>query len=297
MTTLNIMALRHSAFYSPLLMTMAGGFLRDVGLEYTYQVATPDLPIEKQIDAGKCHLAQSAVATSFAKLESGQPTTLRHFAQINERDGFFIVARNKTDNFQWHDLIGKEVLVDHFFQPYAMLNYGLKQTGIDINQLNVIDAGDVSEIESAFRNGTAEYAHMQGPVPQQLEAEGIGYVVAAVGYLIGPVAFSSLVADMTWLQTDMASQFIEAYKKSRAYVIAAAASDIAQQMLDAGFFPDIDQDVLVDTVNAYQQLGCWSNNINISQQAYETLLDVFEYSGRISQRFPYDSVITPVTNA
>jgi len=38
---IKIMALRHSAFYSPLLMTMAGGFLKQFGLEYEYQLETP----------------------------------------------------------------------------------------------------------------------------------------------------------------------------------------------------------------------------------------------------------------
>jgi NitT/TauT family transport system substrate-binding protein len=291
MTTINIMALRHSAFYSPFLMTMAGGYLRDAGLDYTYQLATPDLTIEKQIADGKCHLAQSAVATSFAALESGTHSTLRHFAQINERDGFYIVSREKNSNFQWHDLIGKKVLVDHFFQPYAMLNFGLKQREIDITQINVIDAGNVQELETAFRNGVADFAHMQGPVPQQLEADGIGYVVAAVGDLLGPVAFSSLVADSAWLQTEMASTFILAYKKARAFVIAASADEIAQQMFQAGFFPDIDQQVLINTVQAYKDLGCWTDDINISEDAYNTLLDVFVYNGLIKQRFPYQSVI------
>lgn len=291
MTTINIMALRHSAFYSPLLVTMAGGYLRDVGLDYTYQLATPELTIEKQITEGKCHLAQSAVATSFAAFESGQNSSLRHIAQINERDGFFIVSREKNPDFHWHDLIGKEVLVDHFFQPYAMLNYGLKQREIDISQIHVIDAGNVQEIESAFRNGTADFAHMQGPVPQQLEADGVGYVVAAVGDLVGPVAFSSLVADSAWLQTEMARAFMLAYKKARAFVIAASADEIAQLMFEAGFFPDIDQQVLINTVKAYKNLGCWTDDINISEKAYNTLLDVFVYNGLIKQRFPYQSVI------
>ena len=210
---------------------------------------------------------------------------------------FFIVSRNKTSNFQWQDLISKEVLVDHFFQPYAMLSYGLKQRGIDIKQLNIIDAGDVQEIETAFRNGSAEYAHMQGPVPQQLEADRSGYVVAAVGDLIGPVAFSSLVADKSWLGTDMATSFIQAYKKARAFVISAPAIDIARQMLEAGFFPNIKQEVLVNTVNTYQKLGCWTDNVNISEKAYETLLDVFEYNGLISQRYPIQSVITPCSES
>ena len=45
-------------------------------------------------------------------------------------------------------------------------------------------------MEAGFRAGRADYAHFQGPAPQQLEKDGAGYVVASVGEAIGPVAFS-----------------------------------------------------------------------------------------------------------
>ena len=130
MTQINLMALRHSAFYSPLLMTMAGGFLRAEGLEPSYKVATPDRTVPDSIRDGSCHLAQSAVATSFAALERGEPQDIVHFAQINARDGFFIAARERDENFSWDKLEGKKVLVDHFFQPLAMLKYGLHRQGV-----------------------------------------------------------------------------------------------------------------------------------------------------------------------
>lgn len=65
MTKINIMALRHSAFYSPLLITMAGGFLKKEGLEPECCVATPNNTVLDRIRNGSCHVAQSAVATSF----------------------------------------------------------------------------------------------------------------------------------------------------------------------------------------------------------------------------------------
>ncbi|MFW2374248.1 MAG: hypothetical protein ACN4GM_14070, partial [Gammaproteobacteria bacterium] len=70
MSRIKIMALRHSAFYSPLLMTMAGGFLKQQGLDYEYQLATPDNTVPDNIRSGQCQLAQSAVATSFSELEN-----------------------------------------------------------------------------------------------------------------------------------------------------------------------------------------------------------------------------------
>ncbi len=292
MTQINIMAMRHSAFYSPLLMTISGGFLQDQGLEPRYAVATPDNPVPEGIRSGKVHLSQSAVATSFETLENGGTCDIVHFAQINERDGFFIAGRKPEADFRWENLLGKKVLVDHLFQPIAMFRYALHKHGVDENQINIIDVGDVNAIDQAFRNGQGDYVHQQGPAPQQLEKDGIAHVVASVGDAVGPVAFSSLCASRAWLQSDMALAFMRAYRVARQYVIDAPAKEIAHK--EADFFPGIDLDVLSHTIATYQKLGCWSPDPGISQKAYNNLLDVFLYSGLISQRYPYDAcVISP----
>ena len=143
MNPIRIMALRHSAFYSPLLLTMAGGYLRDEGLDHTYALATPERTVPGSIAAGTCDVAQSAVATSFAALEKGEAVDIVHFAQINARDGFFLVGRRPEPGFTWARLKGRRVLVDHFFQPLAMFRYALHRNSLDIGDIEAIDAGGV----------------------------------------------------------------------------------------------------------------------------------------------------------
>ena len=86
MTPIHIRVLRHSAFYSPLLMAIAGGFLEQEGLKPHYDVATAQDTVEGGIHSGQVQVAQSAVAAHFALLAQGQACPVRHFAQINERD-------------------------------------------------------------------------------------------------------------------------------------------------------------------------------------------------------------------
>ena len=291
MTQINIMALRHSAFYSPLLMAIAGGFLREQGLEPHYEVATPGNTVTDAVRGGRAHLSQSAVATSFESLGKGAFCDIVHFAQINERDGFFIAGRNPEQDFRWENLAGREVLVDHFFQPMAMFRYALHKKGVDEKAINIVDAGDVEAIDQAFRGGRGDYVHQQGPAPQQLEKEGMAHVVASVGEAVGPVAFSSLCASREWLNTDMATAFMGAYRPALQYVIEAPAREIAHK--EASFFPGIDQDVLSQTIATYQALGCWSPDPIISRTSYENLLDVFLYSGLIRIRHGYDSCVVP----
>jgi len=291
MTVVNMMALRHSAFYSPFLMTMAGGFLKEEGLEYNYRLATPENTVADSIIDGSCHLAQSAVATSFSALEAGNTNPFVHFAQINNRDGFFIASRKPEPNFSWQHLKHKKVLVDHFFQPYAMLKYGLHQQGVSFSDFTVIDAGDVDAIKQAFLNGDADYVHMQGPVPQQLALEEKAFVIAAVGEAVGPVAFSSLCASPQWLETDMAKVFMKAYKHASTFVLAAPAEEIAAKEIEAGFFPDINPQILADTIQAYQSLNCWNEDPIIPEDSYNNLLDVFEYNHLVTERYGYNELI------
>lgn len=292
MADINIMALRHSAFYAPLLVTMSGGYLEKEGLKVNYEIQSPGNTIVDGVRGGRVHLAQSAVATSFAALEAGEECDIVHFAQINERDGFFIAAREADDDFHWSKLVGKGVLVDHLFQPLAMLKYGLHKQGVDFDSLNVIDAGDVGQIDRAFRQGRGDYVHQQGPAPQQLEKEGFAHVVAAVGDIVGPVAFSSLCASRQWLQTGMAKAFMNAYRQARQFVIEAAADEVAGILSPQ--LPDIDSDVLAATIGIYKQLGCWSPEVAISRSAYASLLAVFSHSGLISKAHAYEScVVSP----
>jgi len=293
MAKIFLSALRHSAFYTPYLLTISGGFLKKQGLDPHYEPATTQDPLAEKIHSGRCQVGQSAVATSFAALNRGEEINIVHFAQINCRDGFFIAARNPDPAFTWENLIGKKILVDHFFQPYAMLQYGLHKRGIRLQQLDVLDQGDVVSMEAAFRSGTGEYIHLQGPTPQQLEYENIAHVVGSIGDLVGPVAFSSLCADRAWLETDMAKNFCGAYQEAVHFAIHTDAREIARLHQAAGFFTQINEQVLCNTIRAYQQLGCWQESIAIEPQSYDNLLEVFLFSGLLQRKYAYETAIVP----
>ncbi len=289
MAKIKMMALRHSAFYTPYLMTISGGYLEKAGLEPVYTPQTSDNTVADAITQGRCDVTQSAVAVNFTDLEAGNESRIMHFAQINARDGFILTGRHEDKAFTWNSLAGKDILIDHFFQPLAMLKYGLYKQGVDYDSIHAIDAGDVDQIDRAFRDGLGEYVHQQGPAPQQLEKDGIGFVVATVGDAVGPVAFSSIAATPEWLETEMAAAFMHTYRQARQFVIEASAEDSAK--LIGEYFPQIDADVLTDTISFYKQLGCWEPAVEISHESYENLLEVFLHSNLITRRHRYEECV------
>ena len=289
MTRIHIQFTRFSAFYSPLISTFTGGFLRDEGLEPEHSISAPGATAIDALKDGSAQVAQSAPSQAISALERGETPPALHFAQINEMDGFFLTGRAPDPAFTWDKLAGKKVMVDHGGQPLAMFKYACHKAGLDYGAIQALDAGSASDMDTAFRGGEGDYIHQQGPAPQQLQHDGIGHVVARVGDPIGPCAFSSLAATRDWLGTDMAKAFMRAYRKTRAYVTETPAAEIARA--EQALFPEVDVGVLTETIAAYQTLGCWSPHVEITRAAYAATLDVFQHAGRITQRHPYEGAI------
>ncbi len=67
--TVRITASRHTAFYSPLICTMAAGFLEKHGLPFTYGVLPSGETAAGMIRNGKTDVMQSAPSTNWAKMD------------------------------------------------------------------------------------------------------------------------------------------------------------------------------------------------------------------------------------
>ena len=291
---ISIQFTRFSAFYSPLIATIAGGFLKEEGFEPRHSMAPAGKSAIEGVAAGTVHVCQSAPSQGFGPLEKGQKPPAVHFAQINEMDGFFLTGRAPDPGFTWDKLKGKRVLADHGGQPLAMFKYACHKRGLDFAGIQAMNVPS-DQMDQAFRRGEGDYIHQQGPAPQQLEHDHVGHVVASVGQAIGPVAFSSLAATRAWLQTDMARRFMRAYRKARAWLLATPAARVAEA--EASFFPAVDRAVLTSTIAYYQKLGCWTPHVEITRPAFEAALDVFHHSKLITKRHRYEDVVVAPPHA
>ena len=277
-----------SAFYSPLISTISGGFLKAEGLDPEWSVSPPGVSALAALKSGSAHVVQSALSQGFTSLDKGETPEAVHFAQVNEMDGFFLTARAADPAFAWKKLEGAEVVLFNGGQPLVMFKYACHKAGIDFAKIKPIYPGGAAEIDRAFRDGKGQYVQQQGPFPQQLEADGVGHVVAQVGAQIGPCGFSSLAATRGWLQTGMAKAFMRAYRKTRRYMNETSAAEIARA--EKPLFPKIDEKVLADCIGTYQKLGCWTPHAEITRAAYEKTLDIFEYNGQLKRRYAYEEV-------
>ena len=288
MARIDIQFTLFSAFYSPLFSTISGGFLNDEGLEPEWSVSPPGVSAVAAIEDGSAHVIQSALSQGFNSLAKGEAPIAVHFAQINEMDGFFLTGREADADFTWNKLEGADVVLFGGGQPLAMFKYACHKAGINYDKINALNPGGAADIDAAFRAGQGAYVQQQGPFPQQLEADGVGHVVAQVGKKIGPCGFSSVAARREWLETDMAKAFMRAYQKTRVYMNETPAAEIAKA--EKPCFPDIDESVLADCIETYQQLGCWTPHVEITRPAFEAILDIFEHNGSLKERYRYEQI-------
>ena len=288
MDKINIQFTLFSAFYSPLISMMSGGFLKSEGLDPEWSVSPPGASAIAALENGSVHVVQSALSQGFNSLNKGEAPTAVHFAQINEMDGFFLTGRDADPDFTWDKLEGAEVVLFNGGQPLAMFKYACHKAGIDYEKIKPINPGGAADIDKAFRDGQGQYVQQQGPFPQQLVADGVGHIVTQVGTKIGPCGFSSLATTREWLGSDMAKAFMRAYKKTRIYMNEADASEIAAAQ--SPYFPDIDENILANCIASYQKLGCWTPHVEITQQAYEAILDIFDFNGMLGERYHYEQI-------
>ena len=225
-----------SAFYSPLISAMSGGFLE--GGRSRSGV----------VDFAAGRLGACGVEGWLRSRRSIGAEPGIHVARSRGRRRPRSISRRSTrwtgssspdarriPTFTWGKLEGAEVVMFKGGQPIAMFKYACYKAGIDFNKIRPICPGGAAEIDQAFRRGEGQYVQQQGPFPQQLQADGIGHIVAQVGKQIGPCGFSSLAATRDWLETDMARAFMRAYRKTRIYMNETPASEIAKA--EKPYFP------------------------------------------------------------
>src|SRR5262249_21969296 len=130
---------------------------------------------------------------------------------------------------------------------------------------------------------------LQGPAPHQLEIDGAGRVVAAIGEAVPPVAFSSLMAMPDFLKTPKARAFMRAYRRALRFVVETAPNEVAESI--ASFFTNVSRKALSDSIAAYQALGTWRFDPAITREQYETAMTVFNFAGVFKERYAYEDVV------
>jgi NitT/TauT family transport system substrate-binding protein len=288
MMPLRLMPTRHSPFYSPFLVVHAAGFLHQEGIESTLRLPAEGESTAAVLRRGEVDVIQSAVSAAWTAIERDVTDFPLHVAQINQCDGFVILGREADCDFSWRKLNDKTLIADHGHQPLALLRWAAHKNQDDLSRSNLLNLGSPPAMEAAFRAGQGEYIHLQGGMPQQMELEGAGHIVAYVGQGLTPLAFSSVAAPRAFAESDRLQPFLRAFTKAKAWAREMPPLEVARTL--SPLFPALRIEALAATVAACQNLGCWNGDAAIPRADYHEAEQAFLWAGGIQCAHPYEEV-------
>ena len=283
----------HSIFYAPMYVAIEEGYFTEEGIDLTLVTGFGADKTMTALLSGEADIGfMGAESTVYTYLENTDDPVV-NFAQLTQRAGNFLVSRQPADNFQWSDLIGKNVLGGRKGgMPEMVFEYILKQNSIDPSEIDINQSIDFGSTAAAFSGGQGDYTVEFEPSATALEKEGAGHVVASLGVDSGYVPYTSFSAKTSYMKDhpEVIQHFTNALQKGMDYVAAHTPEEIAAVI--APQFEDTDTETLTTIVKRYYDQDTWKKDLVFSEDSFTLLQDILESAGELASRVPYKDLVT-----
>ena len=291
--TLNEVA--HSIFYAPQYVAIEEGYFKDEGLDLTLVTGFGADKTMTAVISGEADIGFMGAEASVYAYQEGATDAVVNFAQLTQRAGNFLVAREEMPDFKWEDLKDKKVLGGRKGgMPEMVFEYILRKNGLDPQKDLTIDQSiDFGYTAAAFTGDTsADFTVEFEPSATALEKEGVGYVVASLGVDSGYVPYTSYSAKTSYMEKnpEIIQKFTNALQKGMEYVQSHTPEEIAEVI--APQFAETDLDTVTAIVKRYYDQDTWKSNLIFEKESFELLEDILEDSGELSERVSYENLIT-----
>lgn len=291
--TLNEVA--HSIFYAPQYVAIEEGYFAEEGLDLTLVTGFGADKTMTAVISGEADIGFMGAEASIYAYQEGATDPVVNFAQLTQRAGNFLVAREEMPDFSWDDLRDTRVLGGRKGgMPEMVFEYILKNHNIDpASDLEIDQSIDFGSTAAAFTGDmSADFTVEFEPSATALEKEGKGYVVASLGVDSGYVPYTSYSAKTSFLNENPQGiqSFTNALQKGMDYVQNHSPEEIAQMISPQ--FPETDMDTLTTIVNRYYEQDTWKENLVFEKDSFELLQDILEGAGELEKRVDYEQLVT-----
>ena len=291
--TLNEVA--HSIFYAPQYVAIEEGYFKEEGLDLTLVTGFGADKTMTAVISGEAEIGFMGAEASIYAYQEGATDPVVNFAQLTQRAGNFLVAREEMPDFKWEDLKDKKVLGGRKGgMPEMVFEYILRKNGLDPQKDLMIDQSiDFGSTAAAFSGDTsADFTVEFEPSATALEKEGTGYVVASLGVDSGYVPYTSYSAKTSYMEKnpEIIQKFTNALQKGMEYVQTHTPEEIAKVI--APQFAETDLDTVTTIVKRYYDQDTWKSNLIFEKESFELLEDILEDAGELKERVPYENLVT-----
>ena len=282
----------HSIFYAPQYIADKKGFFKEEGLEVDF-ILTPGADkvtsavLSKDVDIGFCGSEASIYVYKNKKKDY-----IVNFASLTNKDGSFIVSREKIDNFTLDDLKGKYIIGGRKGgMPEMTLEYTLKENGITLDEVTIDTSVEFANMASAFMSGTGDFVTLFEPSATKLENEGKGYVVASLGEYGGNTPYTSYNALKSYITNNKNTikKFTKAINKGLNYVSKTDNKTLAKELVD--YFPDMKEDELEKMVERYKSINAWKKTTYFSEEEFDHMEDILIEAKELDKKVPFKDLV------
>lgn len=290
--TLNEVA--HSVFYAPQYVAIEKGYFAEEGLNLTLVTGFGADKTMTAVISGEADIGFMGAEASVYAYQEGATDPVVNFAQLTQRAGNFLVAREEMPDFKWEDLKGEKVLGGRKGgMPEMVFEYILKKNSIDPQKDLIIDQNiDFGSTAAAFTgDDSAAYTVEFEPSATILEKEGAGYVVASLGEASGYVPYTSYSAKASYMKEnpEIIQKFTDALQKGMDYVQSHTPEEIAEVI--APQFKETDLETITAIVKRYYDQDTWKENLIFEKDSFELLQDILEDAGELTDRAAYENLV------
>lgn len=289
--TLNEVA--HSVFYAPQYVAIENGYFKDEGIDLNVVTGFGADNVMTSLISGDAQIGFMGVESSIYVYAEGAYDYAVNFAQLTQRAGNFLVSRSNETSFSWSSLRGKTILGGRAGgMPEMLLEYILKQNGLNKNDVSILQNVDFGSTAAAFSSGIADYTVEFEPSATLLEQEGIGFVVASLGVESGYIPYTAYCAKKSYIEKhgDIIQSFTNAIQKGLDYCNSHSAQEIADVI--APQFPESSKSDIAKMITRYKEQDTWKNDTCFSEESFSLLLEILNDCGELNTTIPYDSLIT-----
>lgn len=100
----------HSVFYAPQYLALSLGYFEDEGLDVDLVLANGADAVMAAVLSGDAQIGFSGTEATIYVYNGGEKDYIMTFAGLTQKDGSFLVARDKIDNFTVDMLKGKYII-------------------------------------------------------------------------------------------------------------------------------------------------------------------------------------------
>lgn len=290
--TLNEVA--HSIFYAPQYVAIEEGYFAEEGIDIELVTGFGADKTMTAVLSGEADIGFMGSEASIYVYSQNPDDYIVNFAQLTQRAGNFLVAREPMENFQWSNLKGKEVLGGRKGgMPQMVFEYILKKNNLDpASDMNIDQSIDFGATAAAFSGGSGDFTVEFEPGATTLETEGAGYVVASLGVDSGYVPYTAYSAKQSFIKEhpELVQGFTNALQKGMDYVQNHTPEEIAKVI--APQFKETDLEVITTIVTRYYEQDTWKKELVFEESSFTLLQDILEEAGELDARVPYESLVT-----